>query len=92
MPSSPARTPWRFFFDHRASPIAKLFLLFAVVYVISPIDLVPDIALVIGWLDDLAVAAAAATSLVLAMRRYTRTDPPPQVPAAVVETSGVEVR
>ncbi|MBX3128999.1 MAG: DUF1232 domain-containing protein [Polyangiaceae bacterium] len=81
------RTPWRFLLDNRASPFAKFFMLFAVIYVISPVDLVPDIALVIGWLDDLAVAATACTSLLLAMRRYTRGKPAPRA----IETSGVEV-
>ncbi len=91
MPSPhPVPTAWRFFLDHRASPFAKFFMLFAVLYVISPIDFIPDIAVVIGWLDDLAVAATATTSLLLAVRRYTRgaaTAPQP----GVIDTSGVEV-
>ncbi|MEZ4223613.1 MAG: DUF1232 domain-containing protein [Polyangiaceae bacterium] len=78
----------RFFLDHRASPFAKLFLLLAVIYVISPVDLIPDIVVVIGWLDDLAVAAASATSLFLAIRRYRlKASQPP-----AIETTGVEVR
>ncbi|HMR05830.1 MAG TPA: YkvA family protein [Polyangiaceae bacterium] len=78
----------RFFLDHKASPFSKLFLLFAVVYVISPVDFVPDIAIIIGWLDDLAVAAASGTSLLMAVRRYRREHA--EVPA--IETTGVEVR
>lgn len=29
-----------------------IFLVVAIVYVVSPIDLIPDILLVIGWIDD----------------------------------------
>lgn len=88
----PVPTAWRFFIDHRASPVAKLFMLLAVLYVISPIDFVPDIAVVIGWLDDLAVAATATTSLLLAYRRYKQGGAPaPQAAPGVVDTTGVEV-
>ena len=32
----------------------------AIIYVISPLDLIPDVIPVIGWLDDLGVLAWAA--------------------------------
>ncbi len=84
----------QFFLDHRASPFAKLFMLFAVLYVISPVDLVPDIMVIIGWLDDLAIAAASATSLFMAVRSYRLKSA--QQPAAIettgIETTGIEVR
>jgi uncharacterized membrane protein YkvA (DUF1232 family) len=34
---------------------AKLVAMLAVLYVISPIDLIPDVIPVIGWLDDVGV-------------------------------------
>ncbi len=84
----PERTAWRFLLDNRASPFAKFFMLFAVLYVISPVDLVPDVIVVIGWLDDLAVAATAGTSLLMAMRRYTRREPRS---LEAIDTTGAEV-
>lgn len=38
----------------------KIIALLALLYVISPIDLLPDVIAIIGWLDDLGVIAAAA--------------------------------
>ncbi len=38
------------------SPLAQLILfVLTVIYVISPIDVIPDVLPVIGWLDDLAI-------------------------------------
>ncbi|MEQ1519578.1 MAG: YkvA family protein [Usitatibacteraceae bacterium] len=43
---------------HGDTPTAtKLLALLAVVYVISPIDLIPDFIPIIGWLDDIGVVA-----------------------------------
>jgi uncharacterized membrane protein YkvA (DUF1232 family) len=92
MPNNGLTTAFRFFLDRRASPLAKIFFLLAVLYVLMPVDLVPDFAVVIGWIDDLGVALAALASLLVAMRRYSRrADQQPAVPA-VIETEGVELR
>ncbi|MBL8911345.1 MAG: DUF1232 domain-containing protein [Archangium sp.] len=37
----------------------KVLAVLAVVYAISPVDLVPDVVPIFGWLDDLGVLAAA---------------------------------
>lgn len=37
-----------------------IIVLLALIYVISPLDLIPDVIPVIGWLDDLGVLAWAA--------------------------------
>jgi uncharacterized membrane protein YkvA (DUF1232 family) len=43
---------WR----HPELPLAgRLMLIGMAIYVISPIDLVPDVLPVLGWLDDLAL-------------------------------------
>jgi len=42
----------------------------ALVYIVWPLDLVPDLAPIIGWLDDLGLAALAGWYLVYATRRY----------------------
>jgi uncharacterized membrane protein YkvA (DUF1232 family) len=60
-----------------------------VLYVLMPVDLVPDVALVIGWIDDLGVMLVALTSLLVAMRRYTRGS---VANSSAIDTAGVEVR
>jgi uncharacterized membrane protein YkvA (DUF1232 family) len=42
------RTPWR----------AKLLVLAVIVYALWPFDLLPDFALVVGWIDDLIIVPA----------------------------------
>ena len=45
---------------HPGAPLAgKLILAGAVAYLVLPIDLVPDVAPVVGWLDDLGVVGVA---------------------------------
>lgn len=52
--------------------------LFAVAYVISPVDLIPDIIPVIGWLDDAGVVAALAMFMVREVRKHSeKVDRPP---------------
>lgn len=52
-----ARMVWGMM-THRDTPTsAKLVALAAVVYLISPIDLIPDVIPVIGWMDDAGILA-----------------------------------
>ncbi len=46
---------WRLLFDPRVSLLAKLVPAAALVYVVSPLDLIPDVIPVLGQLDDLAI-------------------------------------
>ncbi|MGD9579898.1 MAG: YkvA family protein [Vampirovibrionia bacterium] len=47
---------WRLFFDFRIPLITKIiFISILAVYVISPIDLIPDLLPVIGQMDDVAI-------------------------------------
>lgn len=50
------RLAWRLFLDRRVGMMIKLIPVLAVVYVLSPLDLLPDIIPVVGWMDDLIVA------------------------------------
>jgi len=43
---------WALLRDPRAPKAAKLATVLAIVYVLSPIDLIPDAIPVLGWLDD----------------------------------------
>ena len=54
--------------------LRKGVLLAALVYVISPIDLIPDIPL-IGWLDDMGVIGATWMYLLNELEKYVRRTP-----------------
>ena len=43
--------------------------LLAFLYIVSPLDLIPDVIPVIGWLDDLGVLAWAAKQLLFNKNR-----------------------
>ena len=52
---------WRLFTDRRVPLRAKAVLAAAVLYLISPVDLIPDFALpLLGRLDDLAILIVGA--------------------------------
>lgn len=48
----------------------KLSGLFAALYVISPIDVIPDVIPVIGWLDDLGVMSLFTWWMVRQIRQH----------------------
>jgi uncharacterized membrane protein YkvA (DUF1232 family) len=48
----------RYLFDRRVPLLRKVLILGALIYLISPIDVIPDLLPVLGWLDDAAVAVA----------------------------------
>ncbi len=50
-----ARLYWRLFRDRRVSIWPKMLLVLTLVYVVSPLDAIPDFIPVIGEMDDLAV-------------------------------------
>ncbi len=60
----------RYFRDREASILGKLFVLAAAVYVISPVDLIPDAFPVIGWLDDMGVMSLAVAWMWKVVGRY----------------------
>lgn len=46
---------WRLFFDPRVPWLTKIIPPAALIYILSPIDILPDLTLGLGQLDDLAV-------------------------------------
>ncbi len=46
---------WRLLFDPRVPVLPKLIIPAAVLYVLSPIDLIPDLILGLGQIDDFAI-------------------------------------
>ena len=63
------RLAWRLYRDPRVSPrLKKVVSVFGLVYVLSPLDLVPDIFLGFGQLDDLGVMSLVAAASYLLPR------------------------
>lgn len=72
-----ARALVRYFRDREASILGKLFVLAAVIYVISPVDAIPDVP-IIGWLDDMGVMSLAVAWMWKVVGRYR--DPSQRLP------------
>ena len=53
-----ARLYWRLFRDRRVPILPKALLVLTLVYVVSPLDLVPDFVPVLGEMDDVVVVLA----------------------------------
>ena len=64
-----ARLAWRLFWDRRVPLWAKLIPPASLAYVLFPIDLIPDVALGLGQLDDLAV-------LLIGVKLFVELSPP----------------
>jgi uncharacterized membrane protein YkvA (DUF1232 family) len=64
-----ARLYWRLFRDGRVPILAKAVLVLACVYVVSPLDVVPDFIPVIGEMDDL-------TMVIVGLWLFVRLCPP----------------
>ncbi len=61
---------WRFFQDRDASLWGKAFVIATVAYVVMPADAIPDIAPVLGWLDDLGMMVVAFGYLASVIGKY----------------------
>src|SRR5689334_15710786 len=53
------RLSWALFLDSRVPWVLKLIPLGAIAYVISPLDLIPDVIPILGQLDDLGILMTA---------------------------------
>ena len=60
---------YHFLRDPKADWKPKAAVFLAVLYLLWPIDLLPDLAPMIGWLDDLGVGTLATLYLVSASRK-----------------------
>ncbi|MCA9552760.1 MAG: DUF1232 domain-containing protein [Myxococcales bacterium] len=49
----------RFFFSLKTPILPRLAALLALAYVVWPVDLIPDVAPILGWLDDAGFATLA---------------------------------
>ena len=80
----------RFFRDRQASLAGKIFVALTVVYVVSPIDAIPDVMPVIGWLDDVGIIGVALSYLGRVLQTYRY--PVIEIPATPVEPDPVYAR
>ncbi|MFO0678916.1 MAG: YkvA family protein [Polyangiaceae bacterium] len=65
----------RFFRDRDASLVGKAFVVLTAAYVVWPLDLLPDAAPVLGWLDDLGLVGFASAYLFRVADRYREVPP-----------------
>ncbi|MCX7839389.1 MAG: DUF1232 domain-containing protein [Anaerolineae bacterium] len=63
------RLVWRLLNDARVSWLAKLIIPAAILYVLSPVDFLPDLALGLGQLDDVGIIALAIALFIEACPR-----------------------
>lgn len=63
----------KYMMDGENPKYKKIAIIFAVVYIISPIDAVPELfAPVVGWLDDLGVFTLLALFLKTELNNYQK--------------------
>jgi len=61
----------RYFRDPEASFLGKAFVAFAALYAVFPMDLIPDVVPVVGWLDDMGVLSLAMFHLLKVSKEYS---------------------
>lgn len=66
------RAVFRLLTDATAPRLPRLVALFTVLYVLMPIDFIPDVAPIIGWIDDLGIATLAVAYVAAAAARHER--------------------
>src|SRR5687767_3064116 len=74
---------WKLLFDRNVSFSLKLIPIFSLLYLVMPFDIIPDLALGLGQLDDIGI-------LLLAFSTFVRLVPPEVVAHARGELSRSE--
>jgi uncharacterized membrane protein YkvA (DUF1232 family) len=67
----------RYYRDPSASVLGKLVIFLALIYVVVPVDLIPDVPIV-GWLDDIGVMGLATAWLGRVAARYREAEALPR--------------
>ena len=73
---------WAFLTDGKADWKPKVTVVLAVLYLLWPLDLLPDLAPLIGWLDDIGFVGMASWYLIHATNRYMDTKNKDRLPPA----------
>lgn len=72
----------KYFFKYLLDPavpfLKKIWIYLVLIYFLSPIDLIPDPLLGIGWLDDAVILIVALFHLVKVLERYVEGKEQPQ--------------
>lgn len=53
----------------RDNSFVTVILILTLVYILSPVDLIPDVIPIVGWADDVAVGVGAGAAALAAGRR-----------------------
>jgi uncharacterized membrane protein YkvA (DUF1232 family) len=76
---------FRYVRDPRVPLWRRLAGLFAVIYFVMPLDALPDVVPILGWLDDVGVLSAAAFFMVREVQRHQPEQEPSGWPQSVEE-------
>lgn len=88
---SPKRL-WRFLRDPHAPKMPKALALLAIVYIVCPIDAVPDFTPILGWLDDIGMTGIALGYLATKAAKYEDAEEAERVNAAKGGGDAIEVK
>lgn len=58
--------------SYRTSALTAIIVVAALAYIISPIDIVPDVLAIVGWIDDAVIFFLAYKRLSIEAHRYVR--------------------
>ena len=64
------RAMFRFLTDGTAPWFPRLLAVFTVLYLVSPLDLIPDVIPIVGWLDDIGFLSFAIAYVAAAAARH----------------------
>jgi uncharacterized membrane protein YkvA (DUF1232 family) len=68
---------WRLFGDSRVPLSVKAIPMLAALYVVSPLDLLPDVIPIMGQVDDIAILLVALRLFTQLAAKYEVASPPP---------------
>lgn len=86
-----ARLIWRLMLDKRVPLWPKLIPVLAIIYVLSPLDLIPDVLIGLGQLDDLGIILGAVRLFKSTIPAYILKEHQEVLNGTVIEARDYEV-